>query len=166
MLGHCCLLSLFVLKPAARPRPTTIEIEIIATKPKRSKPVKLHPTAQPARIGSNAFKASPHSLDVHLTADHYLARLKAVIDPNWLRLLMDAVGRREAKFKVCDTICNIDADAKGNILAVTVASSTCNKELDEIARSAIYYSGILPPPRNLLVNGKLYLEWTFSIRKD
>lgn len=144
----------------------TIEVQIIEAPVKHRPKPKLKPGASPSRIGSDEFKAEPHSIGVHATADNYYARLKERIDPNWLRLLNTAFRRKEARFIECITVLNIDGNAQGNILEVVILHTTCNKQLDNIAKEAIYYSGLLPPPKNLLVDGKIYLQWTFALRRE
>lgn len=154
----------WVLKPDAAIKPQVVLEIAIISKPK-PKPRNFKPKPAPLRVGSAAFKRAPHNLGVHLTADHYLNRLKAQLDPVWAHRLDLALRRKEATAHDCYTTLNIDASPDGTIIDLVVQHTTCDIKLDNIAKAAIMEAGLLPPPKNLLVNGRLYLEWTFTLRR-
>lgn len=165
LLVHIILLFLFLIPSSSKEKPEIIEIDIQDNKV-------LPPQKQPkepegGRIGSNQYRdGEGQSLDKRILVDDYFARLKARIEPNWIRFMDDEFrASRKNLIRNCDITLNINANENGLILSIIVIQSCGWKLAEDIAIRAINYSGIIPPPKDLLRNGILYLTWTFEIHK-
>lgn len=114
------------------------------------------------RIGSPDYLRTKRPLGITLTAQHFLERLKAHIEPSWKTFL----GRTEIAPVSCSTTLYIDADKYGTVLAINTVKNNCPERIKAAAIEAIKYCNLIPPPKILLApNGIFELEWTFTIRK-
>lgn len=123
-------------------------------------------TVNSPRVGSEDYDKPGRPLGQRASAENYIARLKAHIDPHWRRFIAEALRHKEATFSPCVSVLSIDADAQGNILAIYPTHTTCSQALTNIAIKSVNYAGLLPPPRDILVKNTLYLEWSFSLVKE
>jgi hypothetical protein len=160
---HCTAIGLLSVGPqvpkAKQPAVQVLQLAIIQAKHTAINLQKLSRISpRIARLGSEAYQSRHTGLSQHLLADNYLARLHAHIDPNWQYRVR--LARQQAS---CTTVLEIDADANGTVLAVNVAANTCPARLLAVAKDTLWACNLEPPPKQLLVRGRLLLEWTFVL---
>lgn len=114
------------------------------------------------RIGSPDYLRTKRPLGITLTAQHFLERLKAHIEPSWKTFL----GRTGLPPVSCSTTLYVDADKYGTVLAVNPIKNDCPERIKNAAIEAVKYCNLIPPPKILLApNGIFELEWTFTLHK-
>lgn len=152
-----------------------IQVEIkevhVQDKPKASESTPVHPDDGdkhiPAdkRIGSKESNEAPRSIGETLALENYLERLRARIEPNWIRILRKDVPKTKTRRRhSCLVVLNIEASPQGEILNIDMIKGCGWKIAENAALEAIQVSGIVPPPKEYLVNGIFYLQYQFDLR--
>ncbi len=98
-------------------------------------------------------------------------RIKQKLEQFWGRSLKekaDAIyrsGRRMPASADRITSVIVTIDAKGNIIDVTIASTSGMRELDEAAVESFNKAGPFPnPPKGMITNGVAKIEWGFVVK--
>lgn len=98
-------------------------------------------------------------------------RIRQKLEQFWGRSLyekaeqMATAGRRVPASEELVTALRITLDDKGRIVAIEVLGSSGIKELDDAAIESFNEAGPFPnPPKDLVVNGKVTLEWGFVVK--
>lgn len=98
-------------------------------------------------------------------------RIKQKLEQFWGRSLKekaDAIyrsGRRMPASADRITSVVVTIDAKGNIIDVTIASTSGMRELDEAAVESFNKAGPFPnPPKGMITNGVAKIEWGFVVK--
>lgn len=116
------------------------------------------------RLGSRERNEAYKSLGDRAAEENYIERLRQRIEPNWIRILEREIrSRRNAR--PCLVVLDINGDANGQILKIQIVQSCGWKIAEDAAVEAIRVAGLLPPPKEFLMNGILYLQWTFNLRR-
>lgn len=176
VVGHIILILLLTLsiqKKEKKQNVIEVEIkEVHATdkiKKNRTLPINFNRRnkhlSSGKRIGSKESNATPRTLGQELELENYLERLRDRIEPNWITLLRrDVPTTKQQRRRSCLVVLNIETTPDGQILDIDMIRS-CGWQLAENdAVKAIQISGIIPPPKEYLVNGIFYLQWAFDLR--
>lgn len=98
-------------------------------------------------------------------------RIKQKLEQFWGRSLYDKAeqmakaGRRVPASEDLITSLQVTLDQKGEILAVKIIGTSGIKELDDAAIESFNEAGPFPnPPKELVQNGKVTLEWGFVVK--
>lgn len=98
-------------------------------------------------------------------------RIKQKLEQFWGRSLYDKAeqmakaGRRVPASEDLITSLQVTLDQKGEILAVRIIGTSGIKELDDAAIESFNEAGPFPnPPKGLVHNGKVTLEWGFVVK--
>lgn len=98
-------------------------------------------------------------------------RIKQKLEQFWGRSLYDKAeqmakaGRRVPASEDLITSLQVTLDQKGEILAVRIIGTSGIKELDDAAIESFNEAGPFPnPPKGLVQNGKVTLEWGFVVK--
>jgi len=97
-------------------------------------------------------------------------RIRQKLEQFWGRSLYEKAeqlakdGRRVPASENLITALRITLDEKGNIVAIDILGSSGVKELDDAAIESFNEAGPFPnPPRDLIVDGRVTLEWGFVV---
>jgi TonB family protein len=97
-------------------------------------------------------------------------RIRQKLEQFWGRSLHEKAnqmlryGRRVPASEELITSLEITLDSKGDIIAIKIMGSSGIKELDDAAIESFNEAGPFPnPPKGLVVNGKVTLEWGFVV---
>ncbi len=98
-------------------------------------------------------------------------RIRQKLEQFWGRFLHEKTeqlarrGRRISHSQEHMTSLQITLDHKGHIISLKVIGSSGVKELDDAAVDSFNQAGPFPnPPKDLLVNGRVTLEWGFVVK--
>ena len=98
-------------------------------------------------------------------------RIRQKLEQFWGRTLyekaeqMASRGRRVPASEELITALRITLDERGRIVGIEVLGSSGIKELDDAAIESFNEAGPFPnPPKDLVVNGKVTLEWGFVVK--
>jgi TonB family protein len=98
-------------------------------------------------------------------------RIRQRLEQFWGRSIQEKaqelskMGRAPAARDNLITSLQITLDYRGEIVAIKVLGSSGIKELDEAAIESFNHAGPFPnPPKELIVNGRVTLEWGFVIK--
>ncbi len=98
-------------------------------------------------------------------------RIKQKLEQFWGRSLYEKAsqlaknGRRVPASQDLITALQITLDEKGNIIGINILGSSGIKELDDAAIESFNEAGPFPnPPKDLIVDGKVTLEWGFVVK--
>lgn len=98
-------------------------------------------------------------------------RIRQKLEQFWGRTLYEKAeqminaGRRIPGSEEMITALRIILDDKGEIIAIKILGSSGIKELDDAAIESFNEAGPFPnPPKDLVVNGKVILEWGFVVK--
>lgn len=101
----------------------------------------------------------------------YYHRIRQKLEQFWGRSLYEKAeqmaqdGRRVPASSELITALQITMDAEGNIIGINILGSSGIKELDDAAVESFNEAGPFPnPPRDLIVDGKVTIEWGFVVQ--
>ena len=140
----------------------------------------------------NGVKSKKPSLDVSSTNDYvrdvplgdmtnlntveykyygFYHRIRQKLEQFWGRSLHEKAnqmlgqGRRVPASEELITSLEITLDGNGEIIAIKIVGSSGIKELDDAAIESFNEAGPFPnPPKDLIVDGKVTLEWGFVVK--
>jgi hypothetical protein len=169
-------------RPQHAPQPQNVTISLIERSKGIPKPQRAHESlnrgpkkaqhgTEPKRpaLNSKDFAPGKVPLDVLLTGNEYVARVKALVEPRLIRILRARTkGLRAARVKPprCETEVLIVLNAAGNYVSITQTQfCPADKVYDEALTQAFKeLVGLPPPPKNLLEDGKLEMMWRLMIQ--
>lgn len=100
-------------------------------------------------------------------------RIRQKLEPFWWRLLkkkneeLTKQGRVLPQSSQVMSILKVILDQNGNILSLILSTTSGIKELDDAAIESFHEAAPFPnPPKDLVENGKLTLEWGFVVKED
>ena len=98
-------------------------------------------------------------------------RIRQKLEQFWGRSLYEKAeqlakdGRRVPASEDLITALQITLDEKGNIIGIHILGSSGIKELDDAAVESFNEAGPFPnPPKDLIVDGKVTIEWGFVVK--
>lgn len=98
-------------------------------------------------------------------------RIRQKLEQFWGRSLYEKAeqlakdGRRVPASEELITALQITLDEKGNIISINILGSSGIKELDDAAIESFNEAGPFPnPPKDLIVDGRVTLEWGFVVK--
>lgn len=101
----------------------------------------------------------------------YYHRIRQKLEQYWGRSLYEKAeqmaeeGRRVPASSELITALQITMDSKGNIIGINILGSSGIKELDDAAVESFNEAGPFPnPPKDLIVDGKVTIEWGFVVQ--
>ena len=101
----------------------------------------------------------------------YYHRIKQKLEQFWGRSIFEKAqalaksGRRVATEEDLITALVVVMDSEGEILSISVKGSSGVKELDDAAIESFNQAGPFPnPPKDLIVDGRVKIEWGFVVK--
>lgn len=120
-------------------------------------------------LNSKDFAPGKVPMDVLLTGNEYVARVKALVEPRLIRLLRartkELKGARQ-KAPKCSSEVLVVLDSGGNYLSIT-QTEQCTKdpEFNSALKNAfLELKGLPRPPSNLLQNGRVEMYWRLIVQ--
>lgn len=138
--------------------------------------VKSETSSQEVSSTNDYLKDVPLGDMTHLNTVEYkyygfYHRIRQKLEQFWGRSLHEKAnqmlnnGRRVPASEELITALEITLDGKGEIVSIRVMGSSGVKELDDAAIESFNEAGPFPnPPKGLVINGRVTLEWGFVVK--
>lgn len=135
-----------------------------------------------ARLGRGVSSTNDYLADIPLgdmtnlnTTEYkfygFYYRIRQKLEQFWGRSIQEKAvqmfqsGRRMPSSEEVITALRISLDATGEIIAIEILGTSGIKELDDAAVESFNEAGPFPnPPKDLVVNGKVTIEWGFVVK--
>lgn len=165
LIVHFILMAgLYYIPSVNKTEPIEITVKVIYTIP-----IKIPKTTQKAAKGPNRLSNDGNNnLDLtdRLTAENYIERLKALIEPQWRQQVATRYSylkRAKRPLPSCTTCLAVNVLSNGYTQDISVLTRCHDAHFDTYAIEA-FNRTLPPPPKSLIENNMLAIDWCFRIK--